>query len=70
MFHQQPISLKFGPWVTNVNPATAAAPVQEMHAGGFGGAQRHGQTADQETRVWFTRFTREHNLQPDSLAAQ
>jgi len=31
--------------------AGAAAPVQEMHAGGFGGAKRHGQTADQETRV-------------------
>eukprot|EP00983_Pelagomonas_calceolata_P082894 1156040-Pelagomonas_calceolata.AAC.1 len=27
------------------------APVQEIYAGGFGGAKRHGQTADQETRV-------------------
>eukprot|EP00983_Pelagomonas_calceolata_P066321 1148981-Pelagomonas_calceolata.AAC.1 len=31
--------------------AGAAAPVQDMHAGAFGGAKKHGQTADQESRV-------------------
>eukprot|EP00983_Pelagomonas_calceolata_P060392 1146338-Pelagomonas_calceolata.AAC.2 len=33
------------------SPAGAAAPVQDVHAGAFGGANKHGQTADRESRV-------------------